>query len=93
MQILFIILLLVATFMFAFYVLPVLFPVLIIIWLIAAVRRALTKNQKETEYEEYTTYQKSQPRIQPREARPDSIDVDFVEYEDVETIESGDESQ
>ncbi len=87
MEFLIFILILVGLFMFAFYMLPVLIPFLIIISLIGAVRRALQKNKAENDF--VNTYEKyysnddyEQPRVQTREKRPDAIDVEFTEYEE-----------
>lgn len=51
--------------------------------MVAAIAKAFRRNKQESDFESYyRNYEDPQPRIQPREARPDSIDVDYVEYEE-----------
>ncbi|WP_305151236.1 hypothetical protein [uncultured Dubosiella sp.] len=87
MEFFLIILILIGLFMFAFYMLPILIPFLIIVSVLGAVRRALQKNKRESEftrqYESYfTSEEPEQPKVQTREKRPDAIDVEYVEYEE-----------
>ena len=87
MEFFLIILILIGLFMFAFYMLPILIPFLIIVSVLGAVRRALQKNKSESEftrqYESYFTSEEPEhPKVQTREKRPDAIDVEYVEYEE-----------
>ncbi|MCI9041601.1 hypothetical protein [Dubosiella newyorkensis] len=83
MQFLILVIAVFITFLFAFYILPVLIPFLIFFWVVAAIAKAFRRNKQESDFESYyRNYEDPQPRIQPREARPDSIDVDYVEYEE-----------
>lgn len=84
MEIFLIVLILFGLFMFAFYMLPLLVPFLIIISVIGAIRRALSKNKQEDEFIRFyeSNEEPEQPQVNTREKRPDAIDVEYIEYEE-----------
>ncbi|EOS60256.1 hypothetical protein C815_01544 [Firmicutes bacterium M10-2] len=84
MEIFLIVLILFGLFMFAFYMLPLLVPFLIIVAVIGAIRRALSKNKQEDEFIRFyeSNEDTKQPQVNTREKRPDAIDVEYIEYEE-----------